>query len=307
MKVVYVTGAGHIGSTIFDIVLGNHPRIQGVGEVSKVHRSGWVRNSNRRCACGSPIPECSFWPQVRRSWASKVGDDDVARYVHLQERFERLRSEGITFIGPSAAVIRGMGDKITSRRTAAGAGVSIVPGATEMQSDDEAAAFAREIGFPVMVKASAGGGGRGLRQVADADDLASALEGARREASASFGDSGIYIEKVVPGARHIEIQILADTHGAAIHLFERECSIQRRHQKVIEEAPGNGITEETAARAPGRRGSLLLAQARSAYKSEQGTCEFLVGADGNFYFLEMNTRDPGGARHHRGRSPAWTS
>jgi acetyl-CoA carboxylase biotin carboxylase subunit len=199
---------------------------------------------------------------------------------------DRCAAEGIAFIGPPGRVIRATGDKVTSRRTAESLQVPIVPGATAVLDDAAALAFAEEIGFPVMVKASAGGGGRGLRRVRDADRLGAALERARSEAAASFGDSGVYLEKVVEGARHIEIQVVADAHGNAVHLFERECSIQRRHQKLIEEAPANGMTPEQRA----RMGAAAVALIRAVDYVGVGTCEFLVDASGHPYFLEMNTR-----------------
>jgi len=193
---------------------------------------------------------------------------------------------GIAFIGPPGDVIRAMGSKVTSRRTATFAGVPIVPGATEVLGDDDAIAFARRIGFPVMVKASAGGGGRGLRRVDAEAGFASAIARARSEAAASFGDDAVYVEKVVERPRHVEVQLLADDHGGMVQLFERECSIQRRHQKLVEEAPGTRITPDQRA----RMGAAALAMARVVGYVGAGTVEFLVDADGEFYFLEMNTR-----------------
>ena len=193
---------------------------------------------------------------------------------------------GIVFIGPTGDVMRSMGDKVTARRTMEAAGVPIVPGTTERLSDAEAVESASRIGFPVMVKASAGGGGKGMRLARNEGELAKALQRARGEAKASFGDDSLYLEKFVEEPRHIEIQILADTHGNTIHLFERECSVQRRHQKVIEEAPGNGITEELRA----KMGQAAVAAAKAVGYVGAGTCEFLMDGSGNFYFLEMNTR-----------------
>jgi acetyl-CoA carboxylase biotin carboxylase subunit len=179
-----------------------------------------------------------------------------------------------------------MGDKVTSRQTMQKAGVPIVPGTTERLSDDQIRKWVEEVGPPVMVKASAGGGGKGMRLVRDLAELDGAVARARGEAKASFGDDGLYVEKFVEEPRHIEIQVLADTHGNVVHLFERECSIQRRHQKVIEEAPGNGITPELRE----RMGQAAVAAARAVGYVGAGTCEFLVDARGEFYFLEMNTR-----------------
>jgi acetyl/propionyl-CoA carboxylase alpha subunit len=166
------------------------------------------------------------------------------------------------------------------------AGVPIVPGTTRPLSDEEAIRFASEIGFPVMVKATAGGGGKGMRFVKQASEMEQALKRARGEARASFGNDALYVEKFVEQPRHIEIQVLADRHGNTVHLFERECSVQRRHQKVIEEAPGNGITPELR----DRMGRAAVAAARAVGYVGAGTCEFLVDKNLDFYFLEMNTR-----------------
>jgi acetyl-CoA carboxylase biotin carboxylase subunit len=193
---------------------------------------------------------------------------------------------GLVFIGPRADTIEAMGDKVISRRRMQAAGVPIVPGSTERLDDAAAAAFATSIGFPVMVKASAGGGGRGLRVVRDEAELAAALPRARSEAKTSFGDDGIYVEKLVEGPRHVEIQILGDAHGNVVHLFERECSVQRRHQKVIEEAPANGMTPELRA----AMGRAAVAAAKAVDYRGAGTVEFLLDAHQRFYFLEMNTR-----------------
>jgi len=189
-------------------------------------------------------------------------------------------------VGPSGAVMRAMGDKVTARRTMEKAGVPIVPGTTETLSDEQAIAFAKQIGLPVMVKASAGGGGKGMRLVREEKELEPALARARGEAKASFGDDSLYVEKFVEQPRHIEIQVLADQHGNTIHLFERECSIQRRHQKVVEEAPGNGMTAELRE----RMGQAAVAAAEAVDYVGAGTCEFLVDKHDDFYFLEMNTR-----------------
>jgi acetyl-CoA carboxylase biotin carboxylase subunit len=166
------------------------------------------------------------------------------------------------------------------------AGVPIVPGTTERLTDEALTRWVRDIGPPVMIKAAAGGGGKGMRLVKDQKELAGAIARARSEAKSSFGDDSLYVEKFVEEPRHIEIQILADAHGNAVHLFERECSIQRRHQKVIEEAPGNGITPELRA----RMGEAAVAAAKAVNYVGAGTCEFLVDRHGHFYFLEMNTR-----------------
>jgi acetyl-CoA carboxylase biotin carboxylase subunit len=193
---------------------------------------------------------------------------------------------GLVFIGPKPDTIRAMGDKVISRQRMRAAGVPIVPGTTERLGDDEVISFAKQIGLPVMVKASAGGGGRGLRLVAKEEELLPALKRARSEAKSSFGDDGIYVEKFLEEPRHVEIQILGDSHGSLIHLCERECSIQRRHQKVIEEAPANGMTPKLR----DDMGRAALAAARAVSYEGAGTVEFLVDRKLAFYFLEMNTR-----------------
>jgi acetyl-CoA carboxylase biotin carboxylase subunit len=199
---------------------------------------------------------------------------------------EQCASQGIVWIGPPADVIRRMGDKVLARRSMHEAGVSVVPGATERLTDGEAIAAAQRIGFPVMVKATGGGGGRGLRAVQAAGDLLPALARARSEAGASFGDDGVYVEKLIVGARHVEVQLLADAHGNVLQLFERDCSSQRRHQKLIEEAPAPGLSPELRE----RLGAAALRVARAVGYVSAGTVEFLLAPDGQFYFLEMNTR-----------------
>jgi len=211
-------------------------------------------------------------------------------YGFLSERPafpEALAAEGIVFIGPNAAAIAAMGDKIESKKAASAAGVSTVPGHLDViENEDEAVRIARDIGYPVMIKASAGGGGKGMRI---ARDDASAREGftiARSEARSSFGDDRVFIEKFIVDPRHIEIQLLADKHGNAVYLGERECSIQRRNQKVVEEAPSPLLDEATRR----RMGEQAVALARAVGYDSAGTVEFVAGQDKSFYFLEMNTR-----------------
>jgi propionyl-CoA carboxylase alpha chain len=223
---------------------------------------------------------------VRRTGAQAVHPG----YGFLSERAdfaEALAAEGVAFIGPPAAAIRAMGDKITSKKLAAEAGVSTVPGFMGLIDDaDHAVEIARGIGYPVMIKASAGGGGKGMR-IAWTD--AEAREGfarSRSEAASSFGDDRIFIEKFVTQPRHIEIQVLGDSHGACLYLGERECSIQRRNQKVIEEAPSPFLDAATR-RAMGEQATAL---AKAVGYASAGTVEFIVDAERRFYFLEMNTR-----------------
>ncbi len=198
-----------------------------------------------------------------------------------------LAKEGVAFIGPPAGAIEAMGDKITSKKLAAEAGVSTVPGHMGLIADaEEAVTIARQIGYPVMIKASAGGGGKGMRIAWDDDEARSGFQSSKNEAASSFGDDRIFIEKFVTQPRHIEIQVLADSHGNAVYLHERECSIQRRNQKVIEEAPSPFLEAETR-RAMGEQ---AVALAQAVDYTSAGTVEFIVDGDRNFYFLEMNTR-----------------
>jgi acetyl-CoA carboxylase, biotin carboxylase subunit len=193
----------------------------------------------------------------------------------------------IKFIGPKSSVIAMMGDKVEARRTMQAAGVPILPGSPEpIESADEAKRLANEIGFPVIIKAAAGGGGRGMRIVRLEQELVGQLETAQAEALAAFKNAAVYIERYIERPRHIEIQVLADEHGNCIHLGERECSIQRRHQKLLEEAPSPVITAEMR----DRMGAVAVNACREIGYTSAGTFEFLLDEDGSFYFMEMNTR-----------------
>jgi propionyl-CoA carboxylase alpha chain len=200
---------------------------------------------------------------------------------------EALGDAGITFVGPRPDAMRAMGDKIESKRLAGEAGVPTVPGSDgAVATVDEALAAAHRIGFPVLLKASAGGGGKGMRIAGDRDECREAFERASSEALASFGDGRVFVERYIERPRHIEIQVLADQHGTVLHLGERECSIQRRYQKVIEEAPSPFVDEETRA----EMGAQAVALARAVGYVSAGTVEMIVDEQRNFYFLEMNTR-----------------
>jgi propionyl-CoA carboxylase alpha chain len=199
----------------------------------------------------------------------------------------RLEAEGITFIGPNPHAIEAMGDKITSKKFAAEAGVSTVPGHMGLiETTEEAVRIANQIGYPVMIKASAGGGGKGIRVAHGDDDMAEGFAAVKAEALNAFGDDRVFLEKFIIDPRHIEIQVLGDKHGNVVHLFERECSIQRRNQKVIEEAPSPLLDPETRA----AMGAQAVALARAVNYDSAGTVEFVAGQDKSFFFLEMNTR-----------------
>jgi acetyl-CoA carboxylase biotin carboxylase subunit len=214
-------------------------------------------------------------------------------YGFLAERADfsqACQDNGITFIGPRPSSITAMGNKQMARNTVRQAGVPVIPG-TEGQSDlsdQNLLELAPGIGFPLLIKPSAGGGGKGMREVQNLEEMPGLLAASRREAESSFGDGNIYLEKLIQGARHIEIQVLADKHGNVIHLGERECSLQRRHQKVLEEAPSPFIDGDHEMR--DRMGAIAVQAARSVDYINAGTIEFLVDKEKNFYFLEMNTR-----------------
>ena len=211
-------------------------------------------------------------------------------YGFLSENAEfadRCEKEGIIFIGPSSYAINTMGDKITARKNMMAANVPVVPGTAEPIDDlKEAIETVKKIGLPVMVKASAGGGGKGMRLITREEDIVSGVSSAKSEAAAAFGNDAVYIEKYINSPHHIEFQILADKHGNCIHLFERECSVQRRHQKVVEETPSPIMTPEVR----DEMGKHAVAAAKAVDYASAGTIEFIVDDDLNYYFLEMNTR-----------------
>jgi acetyl-CoA carboxylase biotin carboxylase subunit len=250
-----------------------------------------VRLADEAEACGPSRASESYLDAARIvEIAKRVGADALhPGYGFLSENAEfaeAVVAAGITFIGPSPDVIRSMGRKIAARERMRAVGVAVVPGGEEITGIAAAREAAVELGYPVLVKASSGGGGRGMRRVDSEPELEAALERAASEAKTAFGDGAIYFEKQLLRPRHIEIQILADRDGNVVHLGERECSIQRRHQKLVEEAPAFGMTDQQ------RRvmGEAAVCAAEAVGYKGAGTCEFLVNGNGDFYFLEMNTR-----------------
>jgi 3-methylcrotonyl-CoA carboxylase alpha subunit len=251
-----------------------------------------VREADEAYPIG-PAPAAQSYLSVERivEAAARSG----ARAVHpgygfLSERAPFARAcaaAGLLFIGPPPEAIELMGSKIAAKRLAEQAGVPTAPG--YMGGDQTPArlrAEAARVGLPLLIKASAGGGGKGMRVVRALDELDEALAGARREALAAFGDDAVFLERLIERPRHVEIQVLADAHGGCVHLFERECSIQRRHQKIVEESPSPALTPELR----GQMGAAAVRLARAAGYVNAGTMEFMLGADGGYYFLEMNTR-----------------
>jgi acetyl-CoA carboxylase biotin carboxylase subunit len=229
-------------------------------------------------------------PNILAAATSRGVDAIHPGYGFLAEndRFaEMCRDHGITFIGPSPHAIRSMGDKSTAKSTMQAVGVPTVPGSEGLLPNPEAAAeLAAVMGYPVMIKATAGGGGRGMRLVTSPDQLVKLYKAAQGEADAAFGNPGLYMEKFIDRPRHVEVQILADRHGNVIHLGERDCSIQQRHQKLLEEAPSPALDTELRR----QMGEAAVAAARSINYEGAGTVEFLLDRGGGFYFMEMNTR-----------------
>jgi acetyl-CoA carboxylase, biotin carboxylase subunit len=255
-------------------------------------RAPHVREADQAILIGPPPSRESYLRGDRIIEAAKETGAEAIHpgYGFLSERewFARaVREAGIVWIGPPAEAIAAMGSKTSARTLAVANGVPVVPGTTErLESAKEAERIARKFGYPVLLKAAAGGGGKGMRVVSGPKELAGALEAARREAKSAFGDDAVYLEKFVAQPRHVEIQVLADTHGTVLSLGERECSVQRRHQKMIEEAPSVAVNPALRK----KMGETAVRAARAAGYVNAGTCEFLLDQSGEFYFLEMNTR-----------------
>ena len=250
-----------------------------------------VRYADEAYHIGAPPPAESYLRIDRIIDAARKAQVDAVHpgYGFLAERADFAQAcvdAGIAFIGPSPDAISAMGDKLRAQQIAAEAGVPIIPGTKLGLRDGELIAAAEEVGYPLMIKAAAGGGGKGMRLVNRPDELPAALGIAHREALNAFGDGTVYLERVIEGARHIEIQILADELGNMVHLGERECSLQRRHQKLLEESPSMFVDEDLRA----RMGEAAIRIARAVDYVNAGTVEFLVDKQKNFYFLEMNTR-----------------
>ena len=240
-----------------------------------------------------PAPSAQSYLAIDRiiEVAKKSGADAIhPGYGFLAENSkfaQRCQEDGIVFIGPSPQVIDQMGDKVKARQIMKSAGVPVVPGSDGvLASEQEVLKVAELIGYPFMLKAVAGGGGKGLRLVRSSREVSSSYRAVRSEAASSFGDPRLYVEKYIQKPRHVEIQILADKYGRVIHLYDRECSIQRRHQKIIEESPAPGLDDRTRRRI----GRIAIQGARAVGYVGAGTLEFLLDQEKNFYFLEMNTR-----------------
>jgi len=251
-----------------------------------------VRYADEAVCIGAPPSAQSYLNIPSIISAAEITNVDAVHpgYGFLAESatFAKICEDcNIKFIGPKPSVIAMMGDKVEARRTMQAAGVPILPGSPDpIDSAEEAIKLAREIGFPVIIKAAAGGGGRGMRIVRKEEELEVQLETAQTEALAAFKNGAVYIERYIERPRHIEIQVLADEHGNCIHLGERECTIQRRHQKLLEEAPSSAITPEQRA----KMGAVAVNACKEIGYSSAGTFEFLLDEDGSFYFMEMNTR-----------------
>ena len=243
--------------------------------------------------CVGPAPAAKSYLNIPAIIsAAEIADVEaiVPGYGFLAENAhfaEVCRSCNIQFVGPEPETIQALGDKANAREMAMRSGVPVVPGSDGPVGDpDEALRVAREIGYPVMIKASAGGGGRGMRVASNDPSLVNAFQAARSEAEATFKDDTVYLEKFIENPRHVEIQILGDRHGNVVWLGERDCSVQRRHQKLVEEAPSTTLSPETRQ----RMGDAATALAREAGYSNAGTVEFLLDKNGDFYFIEVNAR-----------------
>jgi acetyl-CoA carboxylase, biotin carboxylase subunit len=288
-KKVLVANRGEIAVRIIRTL--HEMGIAAVAVYSEADRAALHVRRSDEAYCIGPAPAEESYLRVDKivQTAKRAGCDAIhPGYGFLSENpilAESCEAAGIAFIGPPASAIRAMAGKTRARATMAAAGVPIVPGAS-CDTREEAAAAANRLGFPVMLKAASGGGGKGMRLVERDGDMPSAWERARSEAKKFFGDDTVYLEKAIGRARHVEIQILGDEDGNLIHVFERDCSLQRRHQKVVEEMPCPATTDDLVE----RMGNIAVMGAKAVGYHSAGTFEFLLAEDGSFYFLEMNTR-----------------
>ncbi|HKP53489.1 MAG TPA: acetyl-CoA carboxylase biotin carboxylase subunit [Chloroflexia bacterium] len=267
--------------------------IESVAVYSEADRTSLHVRAADEAYCIGPPPSSESYLRIDKiiETAQRAGADAIhPGYGFLAENAgfaDAVQGAGLTWIGPPPEAMRLLGDKLAARKVAQSAGVPVVPGTdVEMDRPEEAATAAEKIGYPVLVKASAGGGGKGMRVVRAREELEAALRTARSEAQSAFGSGVVYLEKYLDKVRHVEIQLIGDQHGNVIHLGERECSIQRRHQKLIEESPSVAVDEKLRA----RMGEVAVAAAKASGYYSAGTVEFLLDRDKNFYFLEVNAR-----------------
>jgi acetyl-CoA carboxylase biotin carboxylase subunit len=267
--------------------------IESVAVFSEADRDApYLRLADRAICIGEPAPSQSYLRADRIVAAAEIADVDAIHpgYGFLAENAdfaEQCRDSKIEFIGPSAESIRKLGDKAAARKLARKARVKTVPGSDgPIEENEDAIKVSNDIGFPVMIKAVSGGGGRGMRIAHNEATLRAQINNARSEAGNAFGDDRVYIEKLIESPRHVEVQVLADQHGNFVHLWERDCTLQRRHQKLVEESPSPAITDKT--REAICKAALSVVQAANYFSA--GTVEFIVDPAGNFYFLEVNTR-----------------
>lgn len=267
--------------------------IRSVAVYSEVDRASLHVQMADEAVCIGPAPATESYlnmdkiVQVARATGAEAIHPGYGFLAENPAFARRLEKENLIFIGPNSKALDLVGDKIRARQTMEKAGIPIIPGMKRLLKDvSECEAEARRIGYPVMIKASAGGGGKGMRIVASEEELRSALEAGMREAKAAFGDESVYLEKCIEDPRHVEFQVLADNYGHVVHLFERECSIQRRHQKIVEETPSTALDSELRQ----KMGETAKKVLKVAGYNNAGTVEFLLDKDKNFYFLEVNAR-----------------
>ncbi|WP_020501864.1 acetyl-CoA carboxylase biotin carboxylase subunit [Sciscionella marina] len=290
MKRVLIANRGEIAVRV--IRAAHTLGLEAVAVYSDADRdSRWTRLADHAVHIGKSAAAKSYLDAEAILRAARESGADAVHpgygFLSEQPAFAAAVAEaGLTFVGPRAEVIERMGDKAAARAAATEAGVPVVPGSSALDTPEAARTAAEQIGYPLLVKAAAGGGGRGIRPVRTSEELAEIVPAAQAEARSAFGDGTVYLERALENARHIEVQVLADTHGRVVHTFERDCSVQRRRQKLIEEAPAPGLAEDT-------RTAITEAAVRlteSVGYTGAGTVEFLLSPTGEFHFIEMNTR-----------------